>query len=69
MDVAIRRQLQQALEKAIAEKSTVMLERKNGDMVEIEPDLICYETQVEATAKDGTWVTIPYSDITAVRLS
>jgi hypothetical protein len=69
MNLAIRQQLQQALEKAIAEKGTIVLERNNGDLVEIEPDLICYETQVEATAKDGAWVTIPYSDITAVRLA
>jgi hypothetical protein len=66
MDVAIRQKLQQALEKAASENSAIVLKCTDGRSISIELDLICYETQVEATAKDGTWVTIPYSEIADV---
>jgi hypothetical protein len=44
-------------------------DRKNkidNTRIEIRSDLICYETQVEATATDGTWVIIPYDEIADV---
>jgi hypothetical protein len=68
MDAAIRQKLQKALETAMANKGTIFVERSNGISVGIELDLICYETQVEATAKDGTWVTIPYEEIADIRV-
>jgi hypothetical protein len=68
MDLAIRQKLQQALETAIANKGTIVVDRSDGTSLAIELDLICYETQVEATAKDGAWVTIPYEEIADVRV-
>jgi hypothetical protein len=68
MDSAIRQKLQRALEAAMANKGTIVVERCDGTFVAIELDLICYATQVEATAKDGTWVTIPYQEIADVRV-
>jgi hypothetical protein len=68
MDTAIRQKLQKALEMAMANEGSILVERTDGTFVAIELDLICYETQVEATGKDGTWVTIPYGEIAEVRV-
>jgi hypothetical protein len=66
MDLEIRQKLQQALEKATSDNSAIVLECADGSSISIELDLICYENQVEATAKDGTWVTVPYTEIADV---
>ncbi len=65
MNLAIRQELQQALADVDA-RGVVILTRGDGSSVALKRDLICYETQVEATAEDGSWVTIPYSDIRGV---
>jgi hypothetical protein len=66
VDLAIRQELQQALADVDTKEGLVVLTRADGSSVALQRDLICYETQVEATAEDGTWVTIPYSDIRSV---
>jgi hypothetical protein len=66
MDLEIRQKLQQALEKATSDNSAIVLECTDGRSISIKMDLICYENQVEATAKDGTWVTVPYTEIADV---
>lgn len=66
MNLAIRQKLQNALEQAKRVHGAIVLDKTDGDSVTIELDLICYETTVQATAADGHWVEIPYSDIAAV---
>jgi hypothetical protein len=65
VNLAIRQELQQALAD-VDTQGVVVLTRGDGSSVSLQRDLICYETQVEATAEDGSWVTIPYSDIRGV---
>jgi hypothetical protein len=66
LDLAIRQELQQALADADTKAGMLVLTRADGSTVALQRDLICYETQVEATAEDGNWVTIPYSEIRGV---
>ncbi|MBX3552062.1 MAG: hypothetical protein KIT85_18625 [Pseudolabrys sp.] len=66
MNLAIRQKLQNALEQARSVRGAIAIDKIDGDSVTIELDLICYETTVQATAEDGSWVEIPYSDIAAV---
>jgi hypothetical protein len=69
MDAAIRQNLQRALETAVANKATIVIVRADRTCLDIQYDLICYETRVEATATDGTWVVIPYEEIADVRVN
>ncbi|MBN9050290.1 MAG: hypothetical protein J0H78_12560 [Rhizobiales bacterium] len=66
MNLAIRQKLQNALEQARSVRGAIAIDKTDGGSVTIELDLICYETTVQATAEDGSWVEIPYSDIAAV---
>jgi hypothetical protein len=66
MNLAIRQKLQNALEQAQRLHGAIAIDKTDGDSVTIELDLVCYETTVQATARDGNWVEIPYSDIAAV---
>ncbi|MGN6461146.1 MAG: hypothetical protein ACTHLY_08035 [Pseudolabrys sp.] len=66
MNLAIRQKLQNALVLAQNHHGVIAIDKVDGDSVTIELDLVCYETTVQATAEDGSWVEIPYSDITAV---
>ncbi|MGD9768417.1 MAG: hypothetical protein AB7U62_12315 [Pseudolabrys sp.] len=66
MNLAIRQKLQNALEQARSVRGAIAIDKTDGGSVTIELDLICYETTVQATAEDGSWVEIPYSEIAAV---
>jgi len=66
MNLAIRQKLQNALQQAQSVRGTIAIDKTDGDSIMIALDLVCYETTVQATAEDGNWVEIPYSDIAEV---
>jgi hypothetical protein len=69
MDVGIRQSLLQALARATAPGARIGLRRKDGRLLMIGCDFVCYENHVEATDDAGRLLTISYADIDAVDTS
>lgn len=63
MDLAKRQAIMQAVDAAGSERSLVAIRRKDGDLIRIRCDLTCFETYIEATAEDGSSITMAYADI------
>jgi hypothetical protein len=66
MDLAIRHELQKAVELAAREKALIGIKSAGGNLTLLRFDLTCYETHLEGTDEDGGPITIPYSDIESV---
>jgi len=65
MDLAIRQELQDALQKATGSHPLIAIRLNDGRLLCVRSDFVCYETHIEATADNGEPVTIRYSDIKA----
>ena len=63
MDLSVRQKIQQAFQDAVEARGSVVIEKTDGTSTRIEPHLVSYEMHIEATAQDGTGVTIPYEQI------
>jgi hypothetical protein len=66
MDLGIRQALQLALQRATGPHARIAIRCKNGRLVMLRCDFVCYEHHVEGNDDDGRQLTVPYTDIETV---
>lgn len=63
MDLAIRQELQDALQKAKGPHPLVTIRCTDGRSLSVRSDFVCYETHIDATTQSGEPITLQYADI------
>jgi len=67
MDTAKRKELQVALDRALAGEGPIVVSARDGKLLTLQPDFTFYENHIEGTDEQGAPVSLSYDDIETVR--